>query len=109
MDPAFIPRRPEFHHHDYRIAIGAGCAKPYSASVFNISAMSFGALSRTRSARSTRARSSAASTTAAGEVRCRRTTARTAATLSEIGSGYFGCRNDDGSFNAGNSPAGRAW
>ena len=35
----------EFHHHDYRIAIGAGCAKPYSASVFNISAMSFGALS----------------------------------------------------------------
>ena len=32
--------------HDFRITIGGGqCAKPYSASVFNISAMSFGALS----------------------------------------------------------------
>jgi glutamate synthase domain-containing protein 2 len=31
--------------HDFRITIGAGCAQPYSASVFNISAMSFGALS----------------------------------------------------------------
>ena len=31
--------------HDFRIVIGAGRARPYSASVFNISAMSFGALS----------------------------------------------------------------
>jgi len=31
--------------HDFRITIGAGRAQPYSASVFNISAMSFGALS----------------------------------------------------------------
>jgi len=31
--------------HDFRITIGEGRAKPYSASVFNISAMSFGALS----------------------------------------------------------------
>lgn len=31
--------------HDFRIGIGAQCEKPYSASVFNISAMSFGALS----------------------------------------------------------------
>lgn len=31
--------------HDFRVLIGASCAKPYSASVFNISAMSFGALS----------------------------------------------------------------
>ena len=30
---------------DFRTTIGAGCAQPYSASVFNISAMSFGALS----------------------------------------------------------------
>src|SRR3954454_8514514 len=31
--------------HDFRVLIGDGLAQPYSASVFNISAMSFGALS----------------------------------------------------------------
>ena len=31
--------------HDFRVLIGPNCAKPYSASVFNISAMSFGSLS----------------------------------------------------------------
>ena len=31
--------------HDFRVVIGAGTAQPYSASVFNISAMSFGSLS----------------------------------------------------------------
>ena len=31
--------------HDFRITIGAGRAQPYQASVFNISAMSFGSLS----------------------------------------------------------------
>ena len=31
--------------HDFRVTIGAGRAQPYAASVFNISAMSFGALS----------------------------------------------------------------
>lgn len=35
----------EIADSDFRITIGAGCAQPYSASVFNISAMSFGALS----------------------------------------------------------------
>ncbi|MDE2611533.1 MAG: FMN-binding glutamate synthase family protein, partial [Burkholderiales bacterium] len=31
--------------HDFRIVIGADRAQPYSASIFNVSAMSFGALS----------------------------------------------------------------
>ena len=31
--------------HDFRVTIGADCAQPYDASIFNISAMSFGALS----------------------------------------------------------------
>ncbi len=31
--------------HDFRVTIGAGRAQPYSASIFNISAMSFGSLS----------------------------------------------------------------
>ena len=33
-------------HHDFRVPVGGSqCAKPYSASIFNISAMSFGSLS----------------------------------------------------------------
>ena len=36
----------QIDNHDFRVAVGgAQCSKPYSASVFNISAMSFGALS----------------------------------------------------------------
>ena len=35
----------EIASYDFRATIGAGRAQPYSASVFNISAMSFGALS----------------------------------------------------------------
>ena len=31
--------------HDFRVTIGPDCAQPYDASIFNISAMSFGALS----------------------------------------------------------------
>jgi glutamate synthase domain-containing protein 2 len=61
--------------HDFRITIGAGtgtsCTQPYSASIFNISAMSFGALS-------------------ANAVRALNAGAKR---------GYFGCRNADGSFS----------
>ena len=91
----------EFHHHDYRIAIGAGCAKPYSASVFNISAMSFGALS----ANAIRALNKGAKIGGfyhdTGEGSLSPYHRENGGDIVwEIGSGYFGCRNDDGSFNA---------
>ena len=91
----------EFHHHDYRIAIGAGCAKPYSASVFNISAMSFGALS----ANAIRALNKGAKLGGfyhdTGEGSLSPYHRENGGDIVwEIGSGYFGCRNDDGSFNA---------
>ena len=35
----------EYMPHDFRVVVGEGRAQPYSASVFNISAMSFGSLS----------------------------------------------------------------
>ena len=66
--------------HDFRIVVGAGRRQPYVASVFNISAMSFGSLSA--NARSTRAPGAAASTTTPARARSRRTTWRTAATWS---------------------------
>ena len=86
----------------FRIMVGGeACAAPYAASVLNISAMSFGALS----ANAIRALNKGARIGGfahdtgegglspyhkehGGDI------------IWEIGSGYFGCRNADGSFNA---------
>ncbi len=87
--------------HDFRITIGGErCAKPYSASVFNISAMSFGALS----ANAIRALNAGAKRGGfhhdTGEGSISRYHREMGGDLVwEIGSGYFGCRNDDGSFS----------
>jgi glutamate synthase domain-containing protein 2 len=91
----------EHHHHDYRITIGTGTAQPYSASVFNISAMSFGALS----ANAIRALNKGARLgnfyhdTGEGSLSPYHRE-NGGDIVWEIGSGYFGCRNDDGSFSA---------
>ena len=90
----------EFHHHDYRIAIGAGCAKPYSASVFNISAMSFGSLSAAaiRALNAGAKRGGFYHDTGEGSISPYHREAG-GDLVWELGSGYFGCRNDDGSFS----------
>lgn len=86
--------------HDFRITIGAQCAQPYSASVFNISAMSFGALS----ANAIRALNKGAKLgnfyhdTGEGSISPYHRE-NGGDLVWEIGSGYFGCRNDDGSFS----------
>lgn len=86
---------------DYRIVIGPDCAQPYEASVFNISAMSFGSLS----ANAVRAlnwgakRGGFSHDTGEGSI-SRYHREYGGDLVWEIGSGYFGCRNDDGSFNA---------
>ena len=86
--------------HDYRIVVGERCAQPYAASVFNISAMSFGSLS----ANAIRALNGGAKLGGfyhdtgegslspyhrefGGDV------------VWEIGSGYFGCRDEGGRFD----------
>jgi len=87
--------------HDFRIEIGgAQCAKPYSASVFNISAMSFGALG----ANAVRALNAGAKRGGffhdTGEGSISRYHREMGGDLVwEIGSGYFGCRHADGSFS----------
>ena len=86
--------------HDFRITIGAKQAQPYSASVFNISAMSFGALS----ANAIRALNEGARLGGfyhdTGEGSISQYHREMGGDLVwEIGSGYFGCRNDDGSFS----------
>jgi len=87
---------------DFRIAIGGPqCTAPYAASVFNISAMSFGALS----ANAIRALNAGARLGRfyhdSGEGSISRYHREGGGDLVwEIGSGYFGCRNADGSFSA---------
>jgi glutamate synthase domain-containing protein 2 len=90
--------------HDFRIPVGSeqnGCKQPYSASVFNISAMSFGALSANailalnQGAKAGRF----AHDTGEGSISVHHRQ-HGGDLIWEIGSGYFGCRNDDGTFNA---------
>ena len=91
--------------HDFRVLIGAGRPQPYSASIFNISAMSFGALSANAimALNTGAARGNFAHDTGEGSIsRYHRDDGkeRGGDLIWEIGSGYFGCRNADGSFNA---------
>ncbi len=86
--------------HDFRVVIGAGCAKPYAASVFNISAMSFGALS----ANAIRALNKGAKLGGfyhdTGEGSISPYHRENGGDLVwEIGSGYFGCRDEHGRFS----------
>ena len=89
--------------HDFRITIGDGgtsCTQPYSASVFNISAMSFGALSANAilALNGGAKRGNFAHDTGEGSI-SQHHRVHGGDLIWEIGSGYFGCRNDDGSFN----------
>jgi glutamate synthase domain-containing protein 2 len=89
--------------HDFRITIGDGgssCTQPYSASVFNISAMSFGALSANAilALNGGAKRGNFAHDTGEGSI-SQHHRVHGGDLIWEIGSGYFGCRNDDGSFS----------
>ncbi|MDO5624221.1 MAG: FMN-binding glutamate synthase family protein [Pseudomonadota bacterium] len=96
--------------HDFRIWIGGEpdqpavgeqpCTQPYSASVFNISAMSFGALSANAVlAMNQGARMGGfAHDTGEGSISAYHRQ-HGGDLIWEIGSGYFGCRHDDGRFN----------
>jgi glutamate synthase domain-containing protein 2 len=87
----------------FRITIGGpDCAQPYSASVFNISAMSFGALSpnAVRALNTGARKGGFAHDTGEGGVSPYHRE-NGGDIIWEIGSGYFGCRNRaDGTFNA---------
>ncbi len=86
---------------DFRIIVGGPqCRQPYSASVFNISAMSFGALSANAIRalnRGARLGQFAHDTGEGGYSPHHREGGGDI--IWEIGSGYFGCRSADGSFD----------
>ena len=85
---------------DFRIRIGAEAAQPYDASVFNISAMSFGALSANaiRALNAGAKRGGFYHDTGEGSISPYHRE-HGGDLVWEIGSGYFGCRNPDGSFS----------
>ena len=96
--------------HDFRIWIGGQpgapspsaqpCTQPYNASVFNISAMSFGALSANAILALNKGAKMGgfAHDTGEGSISVHHRT-HGGDLIWEIGSGYFGCRHDDGSFS----------
>jgi glutamate synthase domain-containing protein 2 len=86
--------------HDFRVTIGADRARPYSASIFNISAMSFGALSANAilALNGGAARGGFAHDTGEGSI-SQHHRVHGGDLIWEIGSGYFGCRHHDGRFN----------
>ena len=90
----------ELASHDFRVLIGEGRAQPYSASVFNISAMSFGALSANAimALNQGAKRGGFAHDTGEGSI-SRHHRENGGDLIWEIGSGYFGCRHADGSFD----------
>jgi len=87
--------------HDFRIKIGGpDCARPYSASVFNISAMSFGALSANAILALNQGAQRGGFFHDTGEGSISRYHREHGGDLAwEIGSGYFGCRDASGHFD----------
>ena len=94
--------------HDFRVWVGGsstspnpGCNQPYALSIFNISAMSFGSLSANAilALNSGAKQGGFAHDTGEGSI-SQYHRVHGGDLIWEVASGYFGCRNEDGSFNA---------
>ncbi len=87
--------------HDFRVTIGGpDCKQPYSSSVLNISAMSFGSLSANAIQALNRGAKMGGFAHDTGEGGASPYHRQHGGDLIwELGSGYFGCRNDDGTFS----------
>jgi glutamate synthase domain-containing protein 2 len=96
MAPAAVP------DSNFRVTVGGpSCGVPYSASVFNISAMSFGALSANAILALNRGACDGGFAHDTGEGGISRYHREHGGDLIwEIGSGYFGCRTGEGRFDA---------
>jgi glutamate synthase domain-containing protein 2 len=90
----------EIASHDFRVTIGAGRAQPYAASVFNISAMSFGSLSANAILALNGGAKKGGFMHDTGEGAISRYHRVHGGDLVwEIASGYFGCRDAEGRFD----------
>lgn len=85
---------------DLRVVIGNHqCSKPYLSSIFNISAMSYGALSKTAISSLNQGARMGRFAHNTGEGGISQYHLEGGDLIWQIGTGYFGCRNDDGTFN----------
>ena len=94
-------RPKQIKNTDFRVLIGGpDCRKPYNASVYNISAMSFGALSANAILALNKGAKSGGFAHDTGEGGISRYHREGGGDLIyEIGTGYFGCRDQDGNFD----------
>lgn len=85
---------------DPRVIVGGpDCTQPYSASVFNISAMSYGSLSKNAIAALNEGAKIGNFAHNTGEGSISDYHLHGGDLIWQIGTGYFGCRNPDGTFN----------
>ncbi len=83
-----------------RVTVGGpDCSQPYDASIFNISAMSFGALSSNAVTALNRAAKQGGFFHDTGEGGISPYHLQGGDLVYEVGTGYFGCRNRDGTFS----------
>jgi glutamate synthase domain-containing protein 2 len=95
LAPSTVPSQ------DFRTKVGGpDCTQPYEASIFNISAMSFGSLSSNaiQALNAGAKQGGFAHDTGEGSISTWHRK-HGGDLIWEIGSGYFGCRNEDGTFN----------
>ncbi len=86
--------------HDFRVKIGGpDCAQPYEASLYNISAMSFGSLSGAAISALNKGAKAGGFAHDTGEGGISKYHHHGGDLIWEIGSGYFGCRTADGAFD----------
>lgn len=86
--------------HDLRTTVGNfQCKQPYSLSVFNISAMSYGALSRTAITALNKGAALQHFAHNTGEGGISKYHLSGGDLIWQVGTGYFGCRDENGKFN----------
>jgi len=101
MDHSMYATDPNKINHSPRVTIGgSNCTQPYSASLLNISAMSFGSLSKNAVMAMNTGAKMGGFAHNTGEGGLSPYHLKSGGDLIwQIGTGYFGCRADDGGFN----------
>jgi glutamate synthase domain-containing protein 2 len=95
---SIYPKRADKQY--FRTNVGnTQCSQPYSASIYNISAMSYGALSKTAISSLNKGAEIGGFAHNTGEGGISDFHLEGGDLIWQIGTGYFGCRNDDGTFS----------
>ena len=90
----------QIDHSDVRISIGGpDCKQPYSASLLNISAMSYGALSKNAVIALNQGAKMGGFAHNSGEGGLSPHHLKGGDLIWQVGTGYFGCRDNEGNFN----------